>query len=382
MTALATLQIVLFFAILLLISKPLGLHIARVFGGERTFLHRGLGWLERGTYRVLGIDPEQDMKWTTYSIATLMFSLTTCVFTYVALRLQGFLPLNPQHFGAKQMPPNLAFNTAVSFTTNTNWQSYSPELSVSYFSNMVALAIHNFASAAVGMAIAVAVIRGFARKNANGIGNFWADVVRCTLYVLLPMALIGAVIFIAMGVPQNFDPYTVVTTLEGGKQTIAQGPVASQEIIKQLGTNGGGFFNANSAHPFENPTPLSNFFTLVLIWSIPASITYTFGKMVRNTKQGWTLFAAMAALALAGMVVCTAAEQAGTPYLDNAHIATSVTSLQPGGNMEGKEVRFGIVGSALFATVTTGASCGAVNSMHDSFTPHWRFSAAVQHADG
>jgi potassium-transporting ATPase potassium-binding subunit len=369
MTALATLQMVLFFGILLLIAKPLGSHMARVFAGEKTFLHRGLGWLERGTYRTLGIDPEQSMKWTTYAVAMLMFSLATLLFTYAALRLQGILPLNPQHLGARQMTPDLAFNTAVSFTTNTNWQGYSPEISVSYFSNMVALAIHNWASAAVGMAIAIAVIRGFAQRNANGIGNFWADVVRCTLYILLPLALLGAIVFIAMGVPQNFDPYTVVTTLEGGKQTIAQGPVASQEIIKQLGTNGGGFFNANSAHPFENPTPLSNFFTLVLIWSIPGAITYTFGKMVGNTKQGWAIFGAMAALALAGMIVCTAAEQAGTAHLVNAHIETAATGLQPGGNMEGKEVRFGIAASALFATVTTGASCGAVNSMHDSYTP-------------
>jgi K+-transporting ATPase ATPase A chain len=369
MTALATLQIVLYFGILVLIAKPLGLHMARVFAGEKTFLHRGLGWLERGTYRVLGIDPEQNMKWTTYSVAMLAFSLATLLFSYAALRLQGFLPLNPQHFGAKQMTPDLAFNTAVSFTTNTNWQSYSPEVTVSYFSNMVALAIHNWASAAVGIAIAIAIIRGFARKNANGIGNFWADVVRATLYVLLPIALIGAVVFVAMGVPQNFDSYTVATTLEGVKQTIAQGPVASQEIIKQLGTNGGGFFNANSAHPFENPTPLSNFFTLVLIWSIPGAITYTFGKMVGNTKQGWALFGAMSALAIAGMIVCTVAEQAGTPHLERAHIETAATGQQAGGNMEGKEVRFGIASSALFATVTTGASCGAVNSMHDSFTP-------------
>jgi K+-transporting ATPase ATPase A chain len=369
MTPLAILQIVLFFGALVLIAKPLGSHMARVFAGEKTFLHRGLGWLERGTYRVLGIDPEENMKWTTYSVAMLMFSLATLLFTYGALRLQGLLPLNPQHFGAKQMTPDLAFNTAVSFTTNTNWQSYSPEISISYFSNMVALAIHNWASAAVGIAIAIALIRGFARKNADGIGNFWADVVRCTLYVLLPICLIGAVVFIAMGVPQNFDSYTIATTLEGVKQTIAQGPVASQEIIKQLGTNGGGFFNANSAHPFENPSPLSNFFTLVLIWSIPGAITYTFGKMVGNTKQGWSIFAAMSALALAGMIVCTAAEQAGTPHLANAHIETAATAAQAGGNMEGKEVRFGIAASALFATVTTGASCGAVNAMHDSFTP-------------
>jgi K+-transporting ATPase ATPase A chain len=369
MTSLAALQIIVFFGILLLIAKPLGTHMARVFAGERTFLHRGLGWLERGSYRVLGIDPNENMTWTTYSVAMLMFSGASFLFSYVALRLQGLLPLNPQHFDAKQMTPDLAFNTAVSFTTNTNWQSYSPEVTLSYFSNMVALAIHNWASAAVGIAIAIAVIRGFARKSSSGIGNFWADVVRCTLYVLLPIALLGGIAFVAMGVPQNFDAYTIAQTLEGAQQTIAQGPVASQEVIKQLGTNGGGFFNANSSHPFENPSPLSNFFTLVLIWSIPASITYTFGKMVGNTKQGWAIFGAMAALALVGMIVCTVAEQAGTPHLAQAQIETAATASQAGGNMEGKEVRFGIAASALFATVTTGASCGAVNSMHDSYTP-------------
>jgi K+-transporting ATPase ATPase A chain len=369
MTALATLQLVVFFGILMLLAKPFGSYMATVFAGEKTFLHRGLGWLERGTYRALGIDPKEDMKWTTYSIAMLAFSLAALVFTYAALRLQGVLPLNPQGFGTKQMTPDLAFNTAVSFTTNTNWQAYSPDVTLSYFSNMVALAIHNWASAAVGIAIAIAVIRGFARKSANGVGNFWADVVRCTVYVLLPICFVGALVFVALGVPQNFDPYTTVTTLEGGKQTIALGPVASQEIIKQLGTNGGGFFNANSSHPFENPSPLSNFFTLVLIWSIPAAITYTFGKMVGNAKQGWAVFGAMAVLAIAGVVISTSAEQAGTPHLANAHIETAATALQSGGNMEGKEVRFGIAASALFATVTTGASCGAVNSMHDSFTP-------------
>jgi potassium-transporting ATPase potassium-binding subunit len=369
MTFQATLLLLLYFGVLLLITKPLGGYMARVFEGERTFLQGALGWLERGTYRVFGVDPKEDMKWTTYSVAMLMFSLVSLLFTYAALRLQGVLPLNPQHLGAQQMPEHLAFNTAASFTANTNWQSYSPELAVSYFSNMVALAIHNWASAAVGIAIAIAVIRGFARKNANGIGNFWADVVRCTLYVLLPSCVVGGVLFVAMGVPQNFDPFAVATTLEGGKQTIALGPVASQEIIKQLGTNGGGFFNANSAHPFENPSALSNFLTLVLIWSIPAAITHTFGKMVGNTKQGWAIFGAMAALAIAGILVCTAAEQAGTPHLDAAHIQTAATASQPGGNMEGKEVRFGIAASALFADVTTGASCGAVNSMHDSYTP-------------
>ncbi len=369
MTPLAILQILLFFGLLVALTKPLGSYMARVVGGQRTFLHPVLGWLERGTYRALGVDPEEDMKWTTYAVAMLTFSLVSMLFTYAVLRLQGFLPLNPQHFGAAQMTPDLAFNTAVSFTSNTNWQSYSPEVTVSYFSNMVGLAIHNWASAAVGISVAVAVIRGFARKNADGLGNFWADTVRVTLYVLLPISLVGAIIFVALGVPQNFDAYTVVTTLEGGRQTIAQGPVASQEIIKQLGTNGGGFFNANSAHPFENPNPGANFFTLLLIWCIPAAITHTFGRMVGNPKQGWAIFGAMAAMAITGIVVCTVAEQAGTPHLANAHIETAASALQSGGNMEGKEVRFGIAASALFATVTTGASCGAVNAMHDSFTP-------------
>ena len=369
MTSLAIIQIVLYFGVLLLITKPLGSYMARVFAGERTWLQPALGWLERSTYRVLGVDPERNMHWTTYAVAMLSFSFVSFSFSYVALRLQGFLPLNPQGYGAKQMPADLAFNTAMSFTTNTNWQSYSPELTVSYFSNMVALAIQNWASAAVGMAVAIAIVRGFAHERAAGIGNFWADTVRATLYVLLPICLAGAVVFVAMGVPQNFDPYTIATTLEGSKQTIAQGPVASQEIIKQLGTNGGGFFNANSAHPFENPSPLSNFFTLLLIWSIPAGITHTFGKLVGNPKQGWALFGAMAALALAGMIVCSSAEQAGTTHLARAHVALQPTAAQPGGNMEGKEVRFGIAASALFATVTTGASCGAVNAMHDSFTP-------------
>jgi K+-transporting ATPase ATPase A chain len=369
MTTLATLQIGLYFAILLLITKPLGSYLARVFAGERTFLHPLLAWLERGTYRALGIDPTRNMRWTTYSIAMLAFSFASFAFSYAALRLQGLLPLNPQHLGAKQMPPDLAFNTAMSFTTNTNWQSYSPERTLSYFSNMVALAIHNWASAAVGIAIAIALIRGFAQHSVDSIGNFWADVVRATLYILLPIAFAGAIVFVAMGVPQNFDAYTIAHTLEGATQTIAQGPVASQEIIKQLGTNGGGFFNANSAHPFENPSPLSSFFTMLSIWSIPAALTYTFGKMVGNPRQGWTIFGAMAALALAGMIICTSAEQAGTPHLAQAGIQTEATALQAGGNLEGKETRFGNVGSALFATVTTGASCGAVNAMHDSFTP-------------
>jgi K+-transporting ATPase ATPase A chain len=369
MTFPAILLIVVYIGILLAITKPLGAYMARVFQGERTLLHPVLGWLERGTYRALGINPAEDMKWTTYSLAMLLFSFAAFLFSYAALRLQGVLPLNPQGFGSAQMPPDLAFNTAVSFTTNTNWQAYSPDVSISYFSNMVALAIHNWASAAVGIAIAIAVVRGFARHSANGIGNFWVDVVRATLYVLLPICFVGAVLFVAMGVPQNFEPYTPATTLEGAKQLIALGPIASQEVIKQLGTNGGGFFNANSSHPFENPTALSNFMTLLLIWSIPFAITHTFGKMVGNTKQGWAILGAMLALAIAGIVVSTTAEQAGTPHLAAAHIQVAPTELSPGGNMEGKEVRFGIAPSTLFATVTTGASCGAVNSMHDSYTP-------------
>ncbi|HVT11276.1 MAG TPA: potassium-transporting ATPase subunit KdpA [Fimbriimonadaceae bacterium] len=369
MTTSGTLQILVYFVVILLLAKPMGLYLAKVFEGERTWLHRPFGWMERGAYRLLGIDPGQDMKWTSYAIAMLLFSAAGMLVTYVLLRMQGILPLNPQHFGGAQASAHLAFNTAASFTTNTNWQNYSPEIALSYFSNMVALAIHNWMSAAVGIAIAIAVIRGFARKSANGIGNFWADVVRCTVYVLLPICLVGALIFVWQGVPQNFNAYTAAHTLEGASQTIAQGPVASQEIIKQLGTNGGGFFNANSAHPFENPTPFSNFFTLILIFAIPAGLTYTFGKMVGNVRQGWAIFAAMSVMFLSGAFVCNVAEQAGTPHLDKAHVMTAQTATQPGGNMEGKEVRFGIGSSTLFATVTTGASCGAVNSMHDSYTP-------------
>src|SRR5579862_7195605 len=364
-----TLQILIYFAIVALIAKPLGSYMAKVFEGEKVILHRVLGWLERGTYGLLGIDPEEDMKWTTYAIAMLVFSGVGMLVTYALLRMQYVLPLNPQGFDAKQMPAHLAFNTAASFTTNTNWQNYSPEIAVSYFSNMVSLAIHNWMSAATGIVIAIAVIRGFSRKSANGIGNFWADMVRCTLYILLPICLVGALIYVWQGVPQNFSPYTAAKTLEGATQTIGQGPVASQEIIKQLGTNGGGFFNANSAHPLENPTPFANLFTLFLIFAIPAGLTSTFGKMVGNVRQGWAVFAAMSVMFLGGAFLCNVSEQAGTPYLAKAHVCVQPSAGQPGGNMEGKEMRFGIGSSTLFATVTTGASCGAVNSMHDSFTP-------------
>lgn len=361
MTPNALLQIGIFILIILALAKPVGLFLNTVFAGERTWLHPVLGWLERGTLRVMRVDPDSDQPWWGYALSILAFSFISFLASYALLRLQGFLPLNPQHFGAAQMPPNLAFNTAVSFTTNTNWQSYSPELAVSYFSNMVALAMHNWASAAVGIAIAVALVRGFARRSAAGIGNFWVDCVRTTVYVLLPICMVGALIMVWQGVPQSFAPYQQITTLEGGKQVIALGAVASQEIIKMLGTNGGGIFNANSAHPFENPNNLINLFQLVLIFSIPAGLTYMFGKMVGNVRQGWAIFAAMSALFLAGAIASTAAEQTGNPHFAKLGIEAS--------NMEGKEVRFGIPASALFATVTTDASCGAVNSMHDSYTP-------------
>lgn len=369
MNANGTLQILFYLLVLILLAKPLGSYMVKVFEGEKTFFHRIFGWLERGTYKLIGIDPEQDMKWTTYCIAMLVFSSVGMLVTYGLLRLQGMLPLNPQHYDAKQMPAHLAFNTSASFTTNTNWQNYSPEVTLSYFSNMVTLAIHNWMSAAVGIAIAIALIRGFARKSASGIGNFWADVVRGTLYVLLPISILGALFYVWQGSPQNFSPYTAVKTLEGAAQSIGQGPVASQEIIKQLGTNGGGFFNANSAHPFENPTPFCNLIAMILPLIIPAALTYTFGKMVGNVRQGWAVFAAMSIMFLAGAFTANIAEQAGTPHLDKAHIMTQQTAMQPGGNMEGKEVRFGIGSSTLFATTTTDASCGAVNSMHDSYTP-------------
>lgn len=361
MTVNAILPILLYFALIVLVTKPLGAFMAKVFSGERTFLHSVLGWLERGTLKLMGVSDEDDQPWWRYGFSMLSFSFVALLASYAMLRLQGMLPLNPKGFGANQMPADLAFNTAASFTTNTNWQAYSPEVSISYFSNMVALAMHNWASAAVGIAVAVALVRGFARRNANGIGNFWVDTVRSTVYVLLPICLIGALIFVSQGVPQNFLPYQEVTTIEGAKQSIAMGPVASQEVIKQLGTNGGGFFNANSAHPFENPTPLSDLFTKLLIFCIPAGLTYMFGKMVGNVRQGWAIFAAMSVLFLAGAFASTAAEQAGNPHLAQLGVESA--------NMEGKEVRFGIPASALFATITTDASCGAVNSMHDSYTP-------------
>ncbi len=374
MTANGWLQIALFFALILACTKPLGVFIASVMEGKRTFLSPLLGPLERLTYRVCGVrlDAEgqpEEQTWTRYSAALLAFSGFSAVLLYAMQRMQAWLPFNPQAFSQNNVSPDLAFNTSVSFTTNTNWQSYVPEQTLSYFVQMAGLTVHNFLSAAAGLGIAVALVRGFARQSVKTIGNFWADLTRATLYVLLPASVIAALVLCSQGVIQNLSAYTTVTTLEGVKQVIAQGPVASQEAIKMLGTNGGGFFNANSAHPFENPTPFSNLIEMFLIFLIPAALTYTFGKMVRDTRQGWALFAAMTVLWLGGVVTAYYFEQKGTPMLAKAGIAMQADAAQSGGNMEGKETRFGIANSALFATATTDASCGAVNAMHDSFTP-------------
>jgi K+-transporting ATPase ATPase A chain len=369
MTGVGIAQIFLFLALILVCAKPLGAFMARVFEGQRTFLHPVLRWLEVLVYKLIGVREDVEQRWTQYTAALLSFSIFGFLLTYLIQRFQGFLPFNPQHFSAGNITPDLAFNTAVSFVTNTNWQAYSGESTVSYFVQMGALAVQNFASAAAGIAVAVALIRGFARQQMRTIGNFWVDVTRATVYVLLPLAIIGALVYCSQGVIQNLHPYTAVTTVEGAKQVIAQGPVASQEVIKQLGTNGGGFFAANSAHPFENPTPLSNFFAMFLIFLIPGALTYTFGKMVGDTRQGWAIFAAFSVMFLAGVFVCYPSEQAGNPNLTKLGLESQATAGQPGGNMEGKEVRFGIANSALFATITTDASCGAVNSQHDSFTP-------------
>ncbi|MFN8392376.1 MAG: potassium-transporting ATPase subunit KdpA [Bdellovibrionota bacterium] len=363
------LHLVFFFLAILAVTKPLGLYLASAIEGSLSERFALLGKAESALCKICGIDKTEDMSWSAYAKALLLFSAMGCALSYILLRVQGALPLNPQHYGVKEMSPDLAFNTAMSFTTNTNWQSYSPEATLSYFSNMVALAIHNWMSAAAGLAVAFAVIRGFARHSASGIGNFWLDVLRSTLYVFLPLCFLAAMLFVASGVPQNFLPYQTATTLEGEPQVIAQGPVASQEAIKQLGTNGGGFFNANSAHPYENPTPATNFLSLVMVFAIPAGLTYSLGKLVGNTRQGWAIFAAMSLMFLFGAGWCTYFEQRGTPHLQDVGLAVAASADQPGGNMEGKEVRFGIADSALFATVTTDASCGAVNAMHDSFTP-------------
>jgi K+-transporting ATPase ATPase A chain len=369
MTSTGILQIALFFGLVLICVKPLGAYMARVFDGQRTFLHPVLRWLEVLTYQLIGVREDVEQRWTQYTASLLSFSIFGFLLTYLLQRAQGFLPFNPQHYSAGNVSPDTAFNTAVSFITNTNWQSYSGEAVMSYFVQMAALAVQNFASAAAGMAVAIALVRGFARQEQKTIGNFWVDVTRATIYVLLPISIVAAVLYCSQGVIQNLNPYTTVTTVEGGKQIIAQGPVASQEAIKQLGTNGGGFFNANSAHPYENPTPLSNLLAMFLIFAIPGALTYTFGKMVGDTRQGWAIFAAFTVMFLAGVFVAYPFEQGGNPFLEKLGLQTAATAGQPGGNMEGKEVRFGIANSALFATVTTDASCGAVNSWHDSFTP-------------
>jgi K+-transporting ATPase ATPase A chain len=366
----AVIQDLVFFLIILALTKPLGLYMYKIFAGERTFLSPVLRPVERGIYRVTGVNEEQEMRWTTYTVAIVLFSAISLLVSYLVMRVQRGLPFNPQDLA--NVEPRLAFNTAVSFTTNTNWQSYYPEITMSYFSQMFALATHNFMSAAYGIAIAIVLIRGFARRSVSEVGNFWVDLTRCTLYLLLPICVVGTLVLVSRGVPQNLDDYTSATTLAGATQLIAQGPVASQEIIKELGTNGGGFFNSNSAHPFENPTPLTNLIELVAIFSIPAGLTYTFGKFVGHTKQGWAIFTAMSILFFVGVIVSTTVEQNGNPLLTTAGASQSTEiagKSLPGGNMEGKESRFGITLSTLWATVTTDTSCGAVNAMHDSFVP-------------
>jgi K+-transporting ATPase ATPase A chain len=376
MTLLGITQIVIFFALVVAITKPIGVFMHRVFEGKRTFLHPVFRPLERLIYWLGGVREDEEQSWIRYSASMISLSIFSFLFVYLLQRFQGHLPLNPMHFSTPQAPsnatamtPDLAFNTAVSFVTNTNWQSYSPDTTVSYLTQMAALAVQNFVSAAVGIAVAVALIRGFARHSAKTIGNFWVDVTRCMLYILLPICILATLFFVAQGSIQNFKGPATVTTLEGATQVIEQGPLASQLAIKMLGTNGGGYFNANSAHPYENPTPLANLLQMLLIFSLGAGLTYMFGKMVRDTRQGWAIFAAMALMFLAGSFICYWAEQAGNPMLTKMGVEHVYTGSQPGGNMEGKEVRFGNPMTALFATVTTDASCGAVIGMHDSFTP-------------
>jgi potassium-transporting ATPase potassium-binding subunit len=369
MTTNGWLQIAIFFLLILACAKPLGSFIATVIEGRRNFLTPVLGPVERLIYRICGVTENEEQHWTRYAGALLAFSLFSALLLYVMQRLQRWLPFNPQGFSQDNVSPDLGFNTSVSFVTNTNWQSYVPETTISYFVQMAGLTVHNFTSAAAGLAVAIALVRGFARQSIKTVGNFWVDMTRATLYILLPISIVAALVLCWQGAIQNLHPYTVATTIEGAKQTIAQGPVASQEAIKMLGTNGGGFFNANSAHPFENPTAFANLFQMFLIFLIPGALTYTFGKMVRDTRQGWAIFTAMTILWLGGVVTAYHFEQKGTPMLANAGIAMTASESQPGGNMEGKETRFGITNSALFATITTDASCGAVNSMHDSFTP-------------
>jgi K+-transporting ATPase ATPase A chain len=392
MTLNGWLQIVVFLALIFAVTKPLGVFMTRVFAREKTFLDPVLRPIERLLYRVTGVDETHEMRWTEYATTMLVFSAVSMLVLYLIQRVQGWLPFNPQHFAAVA-PEHLAFNTAASFTTNTNWQAYSGETTMSYFTQMAGLAFHNFASAATGIVLAIAFIRGIARRQMNTLGNFWVDFVRCCLWVLLPVCIVGSLFLVSQGVVQNLKPYDTVKLLEpqqaqrvgadgkgvvdaSGKpvidpvttQMIAQGPVASQEIIKEWGTNGGGFFNANSAHPFENPTPITNLFEMFCIFAIGAGLTYTLGRMTGSAAHGWAVWSAMALLFLAGVTVAYWAEAQGNRLYPST-IAQHATALQPGGNMEGKETRFGIANSALFATVTTDASCGAINGWHDSFTP-------------
>jgi potassium-transporting ATPase potassium-binding subunit len=363
MTANGWLQIAFYSVVLLALTKPIGMYMVRVYDGSLTWLRP----VERVLYRAAGVDPEEDQHWTQYAAAMLIFSLASLLLTYIVLRLQHVLPFNPQKLPA--VVDRQAFETAASFTTNTNWQSYSGESTMSYFSQMSQLAFHNFVSAAAGVAVAVALTRGIARRSAGRLGNFWADLVRGTLYLFLPLSLIVALLQVQQGSIQNFLPYLNVQTLEGAKQTIAMGPVASQESIKEFGTNGGGFFNGNSAHAFENPTPLTNFIQMLGIFLVSAGLTWTFGKMVKKQAHGWALWATMYILFFAGVTTAYWAEARGNPIHAARGIDVVASATQPGGNMEGKEVRFGIANSALYATITTDASCGCVNSMHDSFTP-------------
>ena len=382
MTAIGWLQILIFLGLILVATKPLGIFMARVFERERTFLDPILRPVERLLYRLTGVDENHEMPWTEYAAAMLMFSGITMLVLYLIERMQEILPWNPQKFGA--VAQDLAFNTAASFTTNTNWQNYSGESVMSYFTQMAGLAYHNFVSAAVGIALAIAFIRGIARREKETIGNFWVDMTRATLWILLPMCMVYAMALVSQGVVQNFRPYDTAKLVEPQQiqktgtddkpttqtvtdQVIAQGPVASQEAIKMLGTNGGGFFGTNSAHPFENPTPLSNYLEILSIFLIPAGLTYTLGRMTNSPRHGWAVWSAMALLFLIGVTTAYWAEARGNPLLKG--VDQHVSAAQSGGNMEGKEVRFGIADSALFATVTTDASCGAINSQHDSFTP-------------
>src|SRR4249920_2310824 len=365
MTAIGWLQILVFFATIVAVTKPLGIFMFRVFEGERQPLPRTFGRLERLCYRLSGVDPRKEHTWKQYAFALLAFSAAGLIVTYLIQRLQGVLPLNPQHFGAVE--PTSAFNTAASFTTNTNWQGYSGESTMSYLTQMAGLAWHNFTSAAAGICVALALGRGFARRpgpdGAKTLGNFWVDLIRGIVYVFLPLSIVFGLVLVSQGVIQNLSGYADAATLEGAKQTIALGPVASQEAIKQLGTNGGGFFNANAAHPFESPTPFTNFLSMFMIFAVSSALTYTYGRMARDQRHGWAIWGAMTILFFAGVIACYHFEAQGNPAFAGLPVDQAM------GNMEGKEARFGVSASALYATVTTDASCGAVNAMHDSFTP-------------